>query len=201
MAVVEDNDPFVVEEESGRLILVVEEESHIVEAPLTETVQVNVPEVSIIEETPDPGFIIEQGDEDPLIIVLQQDAVDLESCEQGPPGPPGPTGPAGAAGEELTPVTISSTGVQTIDTVDSTGRVAVEWTLAGITAEGARRGAKVYATWDASGDTWRTVYARNGGGFAAFGIGVTMSGSDILLEVTNNHTSNLTMHGIRLDVP
>ena len=161
----------------------------------------------------DCNFVVESCDDCTDVVVERREqatvefghsGVELESvCQQGPVGPQGPQGPPGIPGDNLIPVTIPPTLTYQIDFVPADQIEGIIWRLIGRVPTGEMRAATVFVSWDDSFNTYRTVYARIGGGFARFDIGITNIfgvGNSIQLAITNNHTDDLVMYGTRYEI-
>ena len=161
----------------------------------------------------DCNFVVETCDDCTEVVVERREElsvefapphIDLESaCQQGPVGPQGPQGPPGIPGDNIVPVTIPASLTYQVDFVPADVIEGIEWRLVGRVPTGEMRFATVFVSWDDSWNTYRTVYARGGAGFARFDIGVTHVfgiGNNIQLYITNNHTDDLTIYGTRYEV-
>lgn len=163
---------------------------------------------------PDCNFVVESCEDctdvvverrEELTIEVGNNAINLESaCVQGPVGPQGPQGPPGIPGDNIVPVTIPTTQTYQIEFVSADGGAeGIVWRLVGRVPTGEMRGTTIFVSWDDSWNTYRTVYANIGGGFARFDIGVTHVfgvGNNIQLFVTNNHIDDLTIYGTRYEI-
>ena len=205
MAVVEKHDSFVIEQQSGEVFLVVEQDAALVEAIEQQVVETAELSLEILQESSD-GINIESGPEESVVAVDQPEQVILESaCFQGPPGPRGLQGPAGTFGLPVIGVYIAPGATEEVDAAPIDALIGMDWSIvAKTTADGLppflRRGVRVYATWDGNGDTYRTVYARNGGGFVTFSLVVTLIAGSLVMRVTNNHTEDILVSGTRLEI-
>lgn len=129
------------------------------------------------------------------------DALVIEECKQGPPGPPGPQGPPGSGSQTITPVVIAPSNTATVDTCPISACLGRNWHIVAVdTVNGDAQRVTVYATWDSSGNTWRTVFGRGGSGFAAYDVLVTYSAPNAELRITNNHTNSISVHAVYLDI-
>lgn len=201
MAVVDETNPFVVETESGEVLLVADPEQMIFEATETSTVVATEVSLGIIAESNDE--IVLQPENTPVVIEDDRQPLDIEAvAAQGPVGPQGEQGPPGIPGINILPVSIPPANTFQVDYVLADNIEGIEWRLIGRVPTGEMRALTVFVSWDDAWNTYRTVYARVGGGFTKFDIGITNIaglGNHIQLFVTNNHTADLIVYGTRFE--
>ncbi len=211
MAVIDENTPpFVVEEESGDILLVADPEQMIMETTSTAAVVTSESSLSVVEV--DSGEAITATERESSVVEAVDDGDIIEAaCAQGPTGPQGPQGPPGIPGDNFEEVEITPGATEIVDIAFANNIEAVKWHVVGrATVDGTIRGTTIYVSWDNAWNTYRTVFTQIGGGFPRMGIlttivppglgGTGTVNANLELRITNNHSQNILVYGTRLEV-
>ena len=116
----------------------------------------------------------------------------LEKCIQGPPGQAG-TGITQVNYDNLTPTTNA-----VADYVAIADNWAMKWLITAIDTDGLTRSSEITAIHNSS--TVKHTRANQGGDPVPFGVDVEISGSNMVLRVTNYHSKSLNLRIARFGV-